>query len=141
MWLPKKLMEGFIKSGTKHTPYAAISEAQFEAGAEGAGCTRVEPVKPVYATTTLTFTKPGMAKWQYENICPVAAAEMAECYRCPQADGTCVEYFKFDSEADYKAYKTAKWLPKKLMDGFIKSGTKHTPYAAISEAQFEAGAE
>merc|ERR1712070_166273 len=119
-------MDGFKKSGTKFTPYAAISEAQFKAGAEGAGCEVVEPVKPVYATTTLTFTKPGMDKWQYKNI-------------CPQADGTCVEYFKFDSAADYEAYKTAKWLPKKLMDGFKKSGTKFTPYAAISEAQFKAG--
>merc|ERR1719353_2417863 len=145
-WLKKSYLQRFMDSGTRTTGYEEINQAEYEAGRKAASCSKVQPApkkskKPVYATTKLTFGTniAGFSQWMYKNICPLAAQQMLMCHRCPQEDGTCVEYFKFRNEESFKKYKTAKWMPKPFMAKFVRSGTGTNGYTVISKAAYEKG--
>merc|ERR1711998_592275 len=143
-----KVMQLFMSGKWTATPYATVSEAEFTKAERkaklGYGCSRVMPAtiakpakKPVYVKTTLGFPDAETSEWVYKNVCPLAAAQMKACYRCPQKDGLQVpEYFKFGSEADFKAYKKFKWVPTKVMQLFMSGKWTATPYATVSEAEF-----
>jgi hypothetical protein len=138
-WMPKPFMAKFVRSGTGTNGYTVISKAAYEKGKRN-GCQRVNP-PPVYAKTTIIFGKviKGYKQWHYNTICPIAAQNMRACYRCPQKNGHCLEYFKFRNRASFLGYQKYKWLKKSYLQRFMDSGTRTTGYEEINQAEYEAG--
>jgi len=149
-WVPKKAMSEFLNSGTKNSGMSSTTQAAFEAALKDKDCERVAPAgsprkrkrrssSAVFKTTTITFGHPGFKKYMYKNICPLAAGEMEECYRCPNAAGQCVEFQKFSSNASFKKFASYHWLPKHMLMAFFSSGSSTNGYSTISEGDFDAG--
>merc|ERR1711939_667987 len=150
-WVPKKAMTEFMNSGTKNSGMSDTTKAAFEAATKDKNCERVTPAgsprqstkksssSAVYKTTTITFGHPSFKQYMYKNICPLAAGEMEECYRCPNAAGQCVEFQKFSSTASFDKFKAYGWLPKHMLMAFFSSGSSTNGYSTISEGAFNSG--
>jgi len=150
-WVPKVAMSKFLNSGTHNTGMAPTTKEAFLAASKDKNCEVVSPAgapkkvvskrksSAVYKTTTITFGHPKFKTFMYKNICPLAAHEMEECYRCPNAKGQCVEYQKFESAASFKKYTSYSWLPKHMLLAFFASGSSTNGYHTISEDDFNKG--
>merc|ERR1711907_113043 len=151
-WVPKQAMATFMTSGTQTSGMINSNKQAFEkALKEHKRCSVVKPhrsrrahrrhakrSKAHFVTTTITFGKGKWIKpWMYKEICPLAAKQMLECYRCKGPDGKCVEFQKFASVASFKRYTQFKWLPKRLLTKFFRSGSTTNGYTTISEAAFK----
>merc|ERR1719409_366360 len=139
------MMERYQSSGSTASGYGEpMTKEAFEAAAHGAGCEKVAGDTPtVYQTTTITFGPDSTFKqYMYDNICPVAAAQLKDCYRCPSADGTrCVEYQAFHSQKEFEAYKRYGWVPPAMMERYKSSGSTASGYGeSMTKEAFEAAA-
>lgn len=116
------------------------SMLQKKVGGEPAGLLNIsEADTTVYYTTTIIFGSGGphglggqaIKDYVYGTICPRAASQMKECYRCPSPDGkTCVEYQAFANQAQFEAYTTYAWLDKDMQDAWDYSGSTTTGYGS-----------
>merc|ERR1712139_296488 len=147
-WVPRRHMAAFMTSGTKTSGMSDVPRSSFTAALKDKNCEVVRPFGSkrrsskrksrgggYYVTTTITFGKPSFKQYMYKNICPLAAAEMVDCFRCAK-NGKCVEFQKFKSKADFVKYKKLKWLPMKHLRAWGASGSSTNGYHPISAAQY-----
>jgi len=145
-WLAQKHKSAFLNSDSKTTKYEDLDEDSYNAAVTSTTmeCEKVDPT--MWMTTTVNlgdgpvpapFHK--FKDYMYTNICPLAAAEMDECYRCPSADGKqCVEYQKFTDVHEFTKYTQYTWLPSEGYEAFVNSGSTVTEYQGMLKDEFEA---
>merc|ERR1711988_1898388 len=95
----------------------------------------------LFKTTTITFANglkgQHFRQDMYKNICPLAAKQMQEMYRCQNAQGQCVEYQKFANAASFKTYTKYAWMPTLRMVDWYESGSHASAYIDLTEKQFK----